>query len=554
MSKDDTKETKIIPEKDQEELDLENAVFGDFGGFDKGLRQVDPDNFGFESSDESASEKDSESDDNSGESTSAINALQDDQLFFVDDGDVDMEESDEDESGESESDDENDILEIHGGKAAWVDSDDENLSISLTGTDRTRKLRMNESDNRISGKDYTKRLRAQFQKIYPVPKWALPERVKDNNRNDESTDDSDFSMNSDSETATLEGTNPLAQLLQTAAKYSTKSTSRLLPPSVLDISRLKDANHSAPSHSAIQTLSFHPTHPLLLSSGYDRTLRMYHVDGKTNPVATTLHARESPFQTAQFHSDGRRVFAAGRRRYMYIWDIETGGVDKITRMYGHEQTQKSMEKFYLSPCGRFIGLIGGSGWVNILSTTSGQWIAGAKVEGVIADIAWGSTGEQLTIVNTSGEVWEWSTGERKFINRWVDLTSIGVTSVALGGVGDRWCAIGGSSGIVNVYDRKKALGSDSINGYKSVASLDQLTTTISSLEFSPDGQMLAMGSRAKKDAFRIAHIPSFTVFKNWPTSGTPLGRVTSSAYSPGGEMLCAGNEAGKVRLWKLNHY
>ena len=89
---------------------------------------------------------------------------------------------------------------------------------------------------------------------------------------------------------------------------------------------------------------------------------------------------------------------------------------------------------------------------------------------------------------------------------------------------------------------------------KPVATLDQLTTTISSLQFSPDGQILCMASRAVKDALRLVHLPTFSVFKNWPTSGTPLGKVTSVAFSPRGEMLAVGNEQGKVRLWKLNHY
>jgi len=70
------------------------------------------------------------------------------------------------------------------------------------------------------------------------------------------------------------------------------------------------------------------------------------------------------------------------------------------------------------------------------------------------------------------------------------------------------------------------------------------------LEFSPDGQVLAMASRAKKDALRLVHIPTCTVFSNWPTSATPLGRVETVGWARGG-MLCVGNEAGKVRLWEI---
>jgi U3 small nucleolar RNA-associated protein 18 len=131
--------------------------------------------------------------------------------------------------------------------------------------------------------------------------------------------------------------------------------------------------------------------------------------------------------------------------------------------------------------------------------------------------------------------------------------------LALGGRSDRWCAVGSNSGIVNVYDRKNQtvamkLSESEPDIMMPRYTLDQLVTTISSLEFSADGQVLAMGSRATRDAFRLVHVPSYTVFKNWPTSGTPLGKVTAVAFSPGSEMLCCGNEGGHARLWKLNHY
>jgi len=49
------------------------------------------------------------------------------------------------------------------------------------------------------------------------------------------------------------------------------------------------------------------------------------------------------------------------------------------------------------------------------------------------------------------------------------------------------------------------------------------------------------------------HIPSCTVFQNWPTTVTPLGTVGAVAFTKGGEdnMLAVGNEVGKVRLWDI---
>ncbi|KAK9471657.1 WD40-repeat-containing domain protein [Dipodascopsis tothii] len=504
--------------KDAAELALEKAVFGDLDGFNWGLREAAGD-----SDDEEPAYATAEGQDED------LAGLQDSNLFMVD--------------GEDETPMEAAVEPIVV-DAAWDDSDDDRVVVSLASSDRLRKLRRSETDDSVTGREYSTRLRQQFQRIYSTPKWAAPraQAEEPSSGEDEEEDEDDTRLSSD----------PLKTLLQNSARFTTKTKTRLLPASVLDISRLKDANAAAPSQAGVQALAFHPTNSILLSGGYDRTVRLYHIDGKTNPLATSVHFRSSPIQSAEFHPDGRRVFAGGRRRYFYIWDIETGAVDKIARMYGHERQQRSMERFKLSPCGRFMGLVGTGGWLNMLDARTGQWISGAKIEGGgVADFAWSSTGATVSIVNSAGEFWEWSTSERRFLSRWADYSSGTVTSLA---ATDRYYAIGSQSGIVNVYDRATSADADDSQPTQ-VAAFDQLVTPISRVDFAgPDGQMLCIASRSTKDALRLAHIQSATVFKNWPTSGTPLGRVTATAFSPGSQLFATGNEAGKVRLFKLNHY
>ncbi|KAK9237616.1 WD40-repeat-containing domain protein [Lipomyces kononenkoae] len=531
--------------KDDVEVALERAVFGNLEGFEDGLKEVAEPEFYEEGPDESEESEELPEDENE-EVVTTFENLHDDELFVVD-GIHDQAISaivSEDITMVTV-----DMKKERGPAVAWVDSDDEQLSISLASTDRLRKLRLAEEEHYINGNEYTARLRSQFQRLYPVPDWANPsgqKRKKQSVDPAESESDDDYEAEDDEER--ILAADPLKTLLQDVGRYTSKSKAKLLPPSILDISRLRDANQQAPSQAAVQTLSFHPSLPLLLSAGYDRTLRIYNVDGKVNPLATSLHIRSSPVQTAQFHADGRRAFAGGRRRYFYIWDLESGNVDKISRMYGHEHHQRSMERFKLSPCGRFIGLIGSGGWINLLDANTGQWISGAKIEGGrVADFVWNHDGGSMTIANSAGEIWEWSTSERRYISRWADYGGTGITTLASAG---KWIALGSQSGIVNVYDITKKDDEQP----KLFCTLDQLVTSISDLQFSHDGQLLGIASRAKKDAFRFAHLPSGTVFKNWPTSGTPLGKVTSTAFSAGSEMFATGNEGGKIRLFKLNHY
>ncbi len=67
-------------------------------------------------------------------------------------------------------------------------------------------------------------------------------------------------------------------------------------------------------------------------------------------------------------------------------------------------------------------------------------------------------------------------------------------------------------------------------------------------------QILAMASRMNKRALRLVHVPSRTVFANWPTPRTPLHYVHSLAFSPGGGYLAVGSAQGRALLYRLKHY
>jgi U3 small nucleolar RNA-associated protein 18 len=72
--------------------------------------------------------------------------------------------------------------------------------------------------------------------------------------------------------------------------------------------------------------------------------------------------------------------------------------------------------------------------------------------------------------------------------------------------------------------------------------------------FSWPSQILAMASRMNKRALRLVHVPSRTIFANWPTPRTPLHYVHSLAFSPGGGFLAVGTAQGRALLYRLKHY
>jgi U3 small nucleolar RNA-associated protein 18 len=458
--------------------------------------------------------------------------------------------------------------EDDGDKPAWEDSDDEKIMVSLASVGRLRKLRDTEADDYVTGSEYAHRLRRQFERIYPIPDWALPPKSTVRRRRQSSVSSrssaEDMDVDEECENAPVNlSAPPLAVLLKSTAPL-TASKSRKSPklrPEVIDISRLPDANQAQESFSGIQSLSFHPAHPLLLTAGLDSTIRIYHIDHTTNPVASSLHIRGAPLKTALINPSGTRVFAAGRRRYFHIWSLETGSVERVTRVYGHSHVQKSMERFVFSPNGRHISFIGTKGTVQILDTNTSQWVATATVDGVVAAISW-HTDDTLLILNTTGNVFEYTMLSKSITSVWQDEGAVTATTIANSA---RFVAVGSASGIVNIYDRttsfgEKKIGGEAMGAPKPVKTLENLVTSVSVLEFSHDGQVLCIASTAKKDALRLVHLPSCTVFKNWPTSATPLGRVTTVKWGPRGmgssstgseHVLAVGNEQGKVRMFEI---
>jgi U3 small nucleolar RNA-associated protein 18 len=422
--------------------------------------------------------------------------------------------------------------------------------------------------------------------------------------------DDDALSDAEAEFDSLPSAAPLSKLLRDADSLVRSAgpgmgRKRKLRPETISIQRVKDIDGTQPSSTT--SLSFHPQLPLLLSSGPSSTLYLHHITASPpapapNPLLTSMHIRGAALATTAFHPNDSRIFLSGRRRFFHVWDLHTGRVEKITQIYGQQHEQKNMERLKLSPDGQHIALLSGStkggGVINILSALTLQFVAQVRVEsrGGIADFAWWCDGGGLCIAAKNGEVTEWDVRRRVVAARWQDEGAVGSTVLALGGrheignstIGrDRWIAIGSSSGIVNIYDRRVWLApSGSTAGGADVAPqsipttpkptkvLDHLTTPTSHLAFAPDGQMLIMASQWKRDALRLVHLPSCTVFANWPTLGTPLGRITGVAITDGriveagGErhvaikgtqdgggdvryLMAVANEAGKIRLWEI---
>lgn len=551
-------------EKDSDEEELERLVLGDSSNFRENLFKNDYEGEFGSDFEENGAEDDLAGDDN-------IEDVDDAQLFFLDAPPASSKAlavAAPSKAVAPKKEDKN--------APAWEDSDDERLTVSLASATQLRKLRITEDDDVVNGTEYTRRLRQQYLRLNPLPAWAKETEgrpAKRRRRSSVASDDSQASDASDSgdEASAL----PLDSFLRDASSLRESGTkSKKLRPEVIDIQRSRDM---ADSHKEeVTALCFHPEYPVLMSSSTSTLLYLHHIAPTAhptpNPLLTSVQIKQVPVRHAEFlYPTGDKIFFAGRRRFIHSWDLPSGVIQKTQKLQGHNLEQRTWERFKLSPCGRWLGMIAstrkGGGEINIVNVNTMQWFAAARLDsrGGIADFQWWSNGNGLTVLGKGGQVGEWSMATRRFLAIWNDEGSIGGTVLALGGHGGpkvlgghKWVATGSNSGVANIYKREDLISSPESADELELRErpeparrFEQLTTPVTFLTFSPDGQVLAFGSSHKKDALRLAHLPSCTVYRNWPTAQTPLGRITAIAFGSKSDTLAVGNDTGKIRLWEI---
>ncbi|KAL9142919.1 hypothetical protein ABFS82_14G202800 [Erythranthe guttata] len=459
-------------------------------------------------------------------------------LFFTDrsaNSAVSVYEEDVDMGGES------DELEADNQrKPVWVDEEEEKATINIAKVNRLRKLRKEEDESVISGSAYVSRLRAQHIKMNPGTDWARPDaHSRDYNSSDEDSD-------KESEVVVATGFQDAEDILRTNEDLVLKRSAKLLPGH-LEFSRLGDANLKDPSNAPVNSVQFHKNAQLLLVGGLDRTLRFFQVDGKKNEKIQSIFLEDCPIRKAAFLPDGSQAIVTGRRKFAYSFDLVKAQVDRIGPLAGRDE--KSLESFEVSPDSKTIAFLGNEGHILLVSTKTKELIGTLKMNGSVRSVAFTNDGQQLLSSGGDGKIYHWDLRTRSCFHIGTDEGCLNGTALCTSPVGNLFAA-GSDSGIVNIYNRDEFLGGKK----KPIKAVENLTTKVDFVKFNHDAQILAVSSRMKKNSLKLIHVPSFTVFSNWPPSNQALHYPSCMDFSPNGGFMAMGNAAGKVLLYKLHHY
>ncbi|KAL4419673.1 hypothetical protein ABPG75_006771 [Micractinium tetrahymenae] len=444
-------------------------------------------------------------------------------------------------------------------RPVWDDPQDAQLRVNVAARSQLRKLRQAEDEAELTGQQYEQRLRQQHNKLNPRTSWASLRKAAARRQRAAEGGGSE-SEDEGAETAA-------ERLLQRAGGLLARGAA--LPPAMLETTKLKDANQHDPCKGAVKSVEFHRGGELLLTAGLDRRVRLFSVDGVNNSRVASWFIEDMPVHRAAFAVGGSKVVLTGRRRFFYLLDVESRAVDRLAslRLWREE---KSFESFITSqhspqPIAAFSG---NEGHVPLVSLHTKQMVGTLKMNGTARTGSFSADGTQLLTSGGDGTVYVWDLRTQRCLQRYQDEGCLQGTSMACSPDGALF-ASGSNSGVVNIYSREQqqqqhtvfdsgdgddwVLPQAPIAG-KPLKTVLNLSTAIDTLHFNHDGQMLVLASRLQRDALRVLHVPSMTVFSNWPTSKSPLHYVHSVAFSPNSGYLAIGNARGRILLYRLHHY
>ncbi|KGG51432.1 iron-sulfur assembly protein 1 [Mitosporidium daphniae] len=463
-------------------------------------------------------------------------------------------------------------------EVAWHDSDDDSISVNLNSQAQLKKLRRPEDleadenpmmSGSIDGSKYQSRLRDQFEKINPKPKWVKP-TFADTNIFEGA------SQLSDDEDGELD----CIHAFLSKKKGNAKMSSPKMPvKNSTNISNIKYCGNITQCVTSTLSIDWNPiTGASILTGGdKDKTIRLFSLSNasfseeedfdskisstmKPQLLGSEIELQAFPIKCVKWMPSCSSAFVSGMKRHFYIVDLESQTAIPHSSFGRHAGIFKgddpSMIGTVVSISKNFIAIGEGNGYVAIMDSTSLSLVTRIKTgddSGVVA-VEWDPISPHPTLWTLEGNktgstLSQWdlraicseslSSGRGNCINR-IPLHSSGLkgTSLCISPSGAN-IAVGTDSGITSILGAKGMDGGNPL--YKSKPSIlkeiESLRTPIDSISWSYDeNEHLSFSSSHEKGSARISSILhgasgsiSAKTLQGWPSPSMmpALGAVTS---------------------------
>lgn len=351
----------------------------------------------------------------------------------------------------------------------------------------------------------------------------------------------------------------------------------------------------------------------MLVSSADRYVRVYKIDEEKNDVVldikfTDIVPLQCKFLIGTGTKNGDEIIITGRKPYYYIYDCNQGKllkysiplVSNVNKKFqsNFKSSIKTLETLFISPQSSRYAFLGNEGYIHFVNAYTKQWVGEIKMN---------SHSRALTFLNEDyvlsssfdATIYLWNlnypTNSNKiplknsfnpkciykfqhedgtptsllnsyvpshfYNNEHINGTYNYNKSDEFYRLHQCLVSVSSMSGVTSIYELQTPSGmnekfsfTDNDEAPKTLKNIMNLTTKITTSSFHPSGQILAIASNEKKDQLKLIHLPSCSVFTNWPVQTTPLNVIEQVEFSPNGQYLAIGNTRGRVLLFRINHF
>ena len=408
--------------------------------------------------------------------------------------------------------------------SVWTDADDEiTAAEGFTNAIRLPKKLTAESKFKTYQSD-------KFTSLYKRPKWADGAREKNTSDSDDDYDDS---------------------LSKVAGNLMAKKIS--LSRGILVFNKCAALNADLTRSYGYNSIQFHPKFEIGIVSNR-KSVDFFKLEDRgkqsENRVIKSYDFSGIHVERVRVTPDGQELIIGTHftDSCTYSIDLTTGKTRSFSLMKSSENM--GLRGMCLSPDGSLIACCSENGRILIMDAKAKEFIKSMKMNDDVKCLCFSADSQQLFSHGTGGQVYIWDVKQERLVNKFYDEGAVIGTAVAASPNG-QFLAAGSESGVVNVYNVKTC---EREQVPKPLKSLMNLTTEISSINFNHSSELFSFCSRLKQNAVRLTHVPSRSVYSNFPYQGEAYGRVAEMHFSPASGFAGMATNQRSVNLFRLCHF
>lgn len=257
----------------------------------------------------------------------------------------------------------------------------------------------------------------------------------------------------------------------------------------------------------------------------------------------TLEGHKNETSSAMFSPDGKNILTASLDGTVRIWDASVWSGGEVQTGY----SENGGMDIQISPDQQLIAFGSGIGPAAVLNRQTLQVIHILEGDyGGVYRTSFHPDGTRLATVGEDNVIRIWDVATGQLLRSWVghELGNSsggffpGVLDVAFSPDGSR-LATASSDSTAKIWDAETG---------EELLILDGHTVGLHSLEYSPDGLMIATSSDIPENSVRVWDAQSGVIIHNLATES----RAWALAFSPDSQLLATGGTGGFVSLWDLD--